>query len=185
MTSLPSTMPRLTCPPVLLRPFADGDVDLVRSVADDPLIPLITTVPTSGTREEALAYIGRQHDRLREGQGYSFAIADAADSHAVGQIGLWTRDIDAGRAAIGYWVASPFRRRGHLTAALAGLTEWALGHDEVHRIELHVEPWNDGSWRAATACGYQREGRLRSWQRVGDERKDVDVWSIVRPSPQS
>ena len=90
MTSLPTAMTRLVCPPVLLRPFEDGDVDLVRSVADDPLIPLITTVTTSGTREDALAYIGRQHDRLPEGQGYSFAIADAADGHAVGQIGLWT-----------------------------------------------------------------------------------------------
>lgn len=139
MTSLPTAMTRLVCPPVLLRPFEDGDVDLVRSVADDPLIPLIpliTTVTTSGTREDALAYIGRQHDRLPEGQGYSFAIADAADGHAVGQIGLWTRDIDAGRTTTGYWVAPPFRRRGYLTAALAGLTEWALGHDEVHRIEL-------------------------------------------------
>lgn len=176
---MPTVMPLIVRPPVVLRPFEDTDADLVRSVADDPLIPLITTVPTSSTVEDALAYIERQHDRLRDGQGYSFAIAHALHGVAVGQIGLWTRDLSAGRTSTGYWIAPQFRRRGYLQAALAGLTEWALALDEVHRIELHVEPWNAGSWRAAAACGYEREGRLRSWEQIGDERRDLDVWSII------
>lgn len=181
---MPTTLPRILRPPVLLRPFEDTDADLVRSVADDPLIPLITTVPTSGSTQDALAYIERQHARLRDGQGYSFAIAHAEQGHAMGQIGLWTRDLRAGRVSTGYWIAPQFRRRGHLSAALAGLTEWALTHDEVSRIELHVEPWNAGSWRAARSCGYEHEGTLRSWEQVGAERKDVDVWSVVRRPPE-
>lgn len=184
MSPMPTAMPRIVRPPVLLRPFENEDADLVCSVADDSLIPLITTVPTSGTREDALAYIARQHDRLREGAGYSFAVADEVTGEAVGQIGLWTRDITAGRATTGYWIAPQHRRRGCLTAALAGLTEWALSLDGVWRIDLHVEPWNDGSWRAAAACGYEREGRLRSWQQIGGERKDLDVWSIIRPQTE-
>lgn len=181
---MPTTLPRIVRPPVLLRPFEDTDADVVRSVADDPLIPHITTVPATGSTRDALAYIARQHGRLRDGQGYSFAIAHAEQGHAMGQIGLWTRDIDAGRTSTGYWIAPQFRRRGYLRAALAGLTEWALTLDEVHRVELHVEPWNDGSWRAASACGYEREGRLRSWEQIDAERKDLDVWSIVAASPE-
>lgn len=178
---MPTSLPRILRPPVLLRPFDDTDADLVRSVADDPLIPLITTVPTTGSTQDALAYIERQQARLRDEQGYSFAIAHAVQGHALGQIGLWTRDIGAGRAFTGYWIVPQHRRRGYLSAALAGLTEWALALDEVQRIELHVEPWNAGSWRAARACGYEREGRLRSWEQIGDERKDLDVWSILSP----
>lgn len=34
----------------MLRAFVNDDVDLVRSVARDPLIPLITTVPASGSQ---------------------------------------------------------------------------------------------------------------------------------------
>jgi hypothetical protein len=45
---LPSQMPVVTRPPVVLRAFRDDDVGLVQSVAGDPLIPLITTVPASG-----------------------------------------------------------------------------------------------------------------------------------------
>jgi len=148
-------------------------------VAGDPLIPLITTVPMDAGPAEVHAYLARQHERLRAGAGFSFAIADEDTDEAVGQIGLWTSEIATGRATTGYWVAPRFRRRGCAVAALGALTAWALTLDEVHRLQLHVEPWNEGSWRAAEACGYRREGLLRSWQRVGDERRDMFVYSIL------
>ena len=85
---LPTAVPRLAHALVVLRPFEAGDQDVVVSVASDPLIPLITTVPASGSAEDAAAYIRRQRDRLAEGAGYSFAIADATTDEAVGQIGL-------------------------------------------------------------------------------------------------
>lgn len=176
---MPADMPRLSAGPAVLRGFEDRDAEFVRSVADDPLIPLITTVPTSGALSDAIDFINRQRDRLVTGVGYSFAIADADSDEAVGQIGLWLREIAEGRATTGYWIASPFRRRGYLRAALQELTNWALSLREVQRLQLHVEPWNEGSWRAAEACGYEREGLLRSWQAVGDERKDMYVYSVL------
>ncbi|MEP7332405.1 MAG: hypothetical protein ABI692_09980 [Terracoccus sp.] len=116
-------MPRLVEYPVVLRAFEDRDAGLARSVAGDPLIPPLTTVPTSGTRADALAFVARQRDRLSTGSGYSFVVADAITDEAVGQIGLWL---------------------------------------------------------AAEACGYQREGLLRAWQVVGNERKVMYVYSIIR-----
>lgn len=179
MNALPARMPRPDGGLVLLRPFAEGDAGVVMSAASDPLIPLITTVPTSGTREDAVAYIERQHSRLISRTGYSFAIADAATDEAVGQIGLWLRDIDAGRASTGYWIAPQRRRNGFARAALSTLTAWALNLNEVHRLQLFVEPWNEGSWRTAEACGFEGEGLLRAWQQVGRERRDMYVYSIV------
>jgi [ribosomal protein S5]-alanine N-acetyltransferase len=49
----------------------------------------------------------------------------------------------------------------------------------LHRIELYVEPWNEGSWRAAERAGYVREGLLRSWQQVGSERRDLYMYSLL------
>lgn len=180
---LPNTMPHLATDRVMLRAFRQTDAPLIQAVARDPLIPLITTVPTSGTHTDAQGYIARQHQRLTDRTGYSFAIADPVTDEAVGQIGLWLRDIDQGRTSTGYWVAPAFRRRGLVNSALQTITEWALALDEVHRIELYVEPWNAGSWRAAESCGYAREGLLRSWQQVGSERRDMYVYSrITEPS---
>lgn len=114
---LPPSMPRLECAPVVLRPFAFEDAPLVASVANDPLIPLISTVPTSGRDEDVTAYIERQHGRLADGDGYSFVVADA--TQPVGQIGLWTQNIASGRASTGYWIAPQFRRRGYAVGHFA------------------------------------------------------------------
>jgi ribosomal-protein-alanine N-acetyltransferase len=118
---------------ITLRGFESRDERLVASVADDPLIPLITTVPATGDAADVRAYIDRQHDRLTAGAGYSFAVADPVTDDAVGQIGLWTSDIAAGRATTGYWIAAQHRRRGYGRAALASLTDWALTLNEVAR----------------------------------------------------
>jgi len=174
---LPTRIPRLVNPPVVLRAFKSSDAPLVTAVAADPLIPLITTVPKSGSPEDVAAYIERQHHRLTQLEGYSFAIADAETDEPVGQIGLWIKHIESGRASTGYWIARRYRRRGYVSAALRTLTDWAFGLEEVKRFELFVEPWNEGSWRAAETCGFQREGLLRSWEQVGDERKDMYVYS--------
>ena len=176
---LPTEMPVLTRPPVVLRAFRAEDVGLVQSVAGDALIPLITTVPASGDASDARAYIQRQQERLASGAGYSFAIADAATGEAVGQAGLWLRNLVEGRASTGYWIAPQFRRRRYATAALDAISRWGLSLDGIHRIELYVEPWNEGSWRAAEHVGYVREGLLRGWQQVGNERRDMYMYGLL------
>ena len=176
---LPTTMPRLQGSRVELRAFDSGDQALVTSVVSDPLIPLITTVPEHADVGAVAAYIERQRGRLEEGAGYSFAIADLVSSAGVGQIGLWTREAHLGRATIGYWVAPEFRRRGYASDALALLTAWAGSLAGLRRLQLFVEPWNAGSWRAAEACGFEREGLLRGWELVGDQHKDMYVYSLL------
>lgn len=165
---------------MVLRAFLDEDVPLVQQVAADPLIPLITTVPTTADAAAARAYVARQGARAATGEGYSFAVVDGSTGAAVGQIGLWLRDVRHGRAEVGYWIAGAHRRRGWARRALSALSAWGLGLPDVHRLECHVEPWNVGSCRAAEGAGYQREGLLRSWQAVGDERRDMYVYSLVR-----
>lgn len=158
---------------VVLRPFDGTDIDVVLAACRDPFIPLITSVPAGGDRAAAHAWIDLQAARLRRGWGHSFAIADAASGRAVGQIGLWTHRVGPDRATIGYWVAREHRRRGYVGRALATIAHWALVDRELPRVELYVEPWNEGSWRAAERAGFRREGLLRGWERVGGELKDM------------
>ncbi|ULH13940.1 GNAT family N-acetyltransferase (plasmid) [Deinococcus sp. KNUC1210] len=163
----------------MLRPFLPQDQALVFEAALDPLIPLITTVPSPCDEVQALAFIERQHDRFISGTGYSLAIAEATTSVAVGQIGLWLRDLSDGRATIGYWVVPSARRKGAAFHALWTLSEWGLAQPGIDRLQLYIEPWNEGSWRTAQRVGYRREGLLRSWQRVGQERRDMYMYSLL------
>lgn len=77
----------------------------------------------------------------------------------------------------------PSRRGAVLRCAHQIITSWGATLPGVHRLELYVEPWNEGSWRAAEHVGYQSEGLMRSWEPVGNERKDMLMYSMVNPSP--
>jgi RimJ/RimL family protein N-acetyltransferase len=164
-----------------LRGFTESepDLDLVRRASRDPVIPSISTVPTPYTEAEGRRYLTRQTRSLRDGFGYSFVIATAADHRPVGSVGVWLRDIDLGRVQLGYWVVDDHRRRGAARQAVTAAGRWALSTLPVARLEIHVEAWNVASIRTAESAGFVLEGLLRSWEDVGGERRDMLSYSLI------
>lgn len=177
----PLEVPVLRGAGCVLRPWSMDDISLVMDAGRDPVIPLITTVPTDGSEASCRAFVERQWSRAREGVGYSFAIApDDARAGAVGLIGLWPKNHDPERASIGYFIEQRHRGAGIAGRALGTLATWAFEAIDVVRLELYVEPWNVGSIRTAERVGFLREGLLRKAERVGTERRDVYVYGRVR-----
>ncbi|WP_313814593.1 GNAT family protein [Glutamicibacter sp.] len=171
--------PTIEAHPYRLRPFSMSDTGLIARAGKDPHIPLITSVPTSDDPTLLQAFIQRQHRRLINRSGYSLAIADAATDQAVGQVGRWLHNLTHGIASIGYWVDPEQRRRGAAGHALAAMSRWGLSQPHIDRLELYLEPWNEGSWHTAESCGYQREGLMRSWRRIAGQRKDLFMYSLL------
>jgi RimJ/RimL family protein N-acetyltransferase len=176
-------VPTLAAGALRLRPFTLVDIGAVREASSDPHIPLITTVPAAFTEDEGRRFIERQWSRAAQGTGYSFAIADASTDRAVGQVGLWLKDISNGRASVGYWIVRSARGSGAAGTAVLALARWAHQELQVPRLELYVEPWNTASIRTAEKAGYQREGLLRSWQQVGDMRRDMYMYARLATDP--
>jgi [ribosomal protein S5]-alanine N-acetyltransferase len=168
-----SELPTLRGDSVLVRAFTHVDIGVLQEVAEDPIISKITTVPAIYDEATAIAYIERQHDRLRSGEGYSFAICRSDHEHAVGQIGIWLTDLAKGRATVGYWIAGSARGAGLAGRALSLVSGWAFEMLPVHRLTAYVEPWNVGSIRTAESAGYAVEGLLRHWELVDGEPKDM------------
>jgi ribosomal-protein-alanine N-acetyltransferase len=167
---------------VALRGMTPADLAFARELATDPYVPLIGTLPAGASDEQASEWIDRQRgDQMVQRQGLTFAIADAHTDRAVGHIALWLAELRHGRASAGYSIAPSARRRGLAAAALTALTRFAWTIDGLHRIELHVEPWNVGSVRTAERAGYEREGLLRSHQEIGGERRDMLLYAAIRP----
>ncbi|WP_284705064.1 GNAT family N-acetyltransferase [Nocardioides bruguierae] len=169
---------------VRLRGFEELDVGAVFEAAKDPGVRLLTGLEAD--QSSAQRYVARQELRSQRGLGHSWVIVDAARGYAVGQIGMWIRatapdgrtgymEEAHGRAALGYWVKPGARSQGFATAALQAASEWALSQPDIERLELFVEPSNGASLRVALGAGYQREGLLRSYQRIGHERRDMIV----------
>ncbi len=162
----------------LLRPWSMADLPAVVDASYDPVIPLITSVPPNGSEQECREYIERQWARAREGDGYSFAVCAATEpGSAAGHIGLWPSAGDTARASTGYWLTASARGIGLAARALATLASWAFTETGVARMHLYVEPWNVASIRTAERAGFAREGLLRSWLRIGDQRRDMYVYA--------
>ncbi len=178
-------LPVLEAGPFRLRGFDVRDVPMVVEAAADPVIPLIASLEAGCGPAEAGRFVARQQRQLRDGRGYSFVVADGADDHGVGSIALWLADVDQGRATVGYWVVASARGRGAATHALRALSAWATGDLGIPRLQVHVEPWNLPSVRTAEAAGYRFEGLLRSWETVGGERRDMEVYSLLAPGTGS
>ena len=178
---------RLELGHVTLRAFSEADLQAITQAADDPYIQLLSGL-VPGDAESARAYLRRQPLRAERDLGLSLAITETATDRVVGQIGLWLRAVapdgstgyleeSHGRAALGYWILPTERRKGFAGTALNGLSTWALTLDNVERLEVFIEPSNVPSWRAAERAAYRREGTLRSWQRIGDSRRDMYLYS--------
>ncbi|RCS91438.1 GNAT family N-acetyltransferase [Brevibacterium aurantiacum] len=167
---------------VLLRAVEARDAAMAQSLSTDPYVPQTGSLPGDATVREALAWVGRQQKRHAEGAGFSFTIARRSDDVAIGHCGLWLKDLDEGRASAGYAVAPSERGRGYAAEALAALTEFAWTVPGLRRVELFIEPWNDGSIRTAERAGYVREEGLQGRHRkVGGERRDMILFASVRP----
>lgn len=165
----------------LMRPWQLRDTAVLKEAADDPYIPLITTVPRKWSEDSARCFVNRQTQRSDERVGYPFAIVDEQDT-VVGHIGLWTRDLDLGRASIGYWIVASARGRGIASAALTALSEWAFSKLRIPRVELYIEPWNTASIKTAEKSGFICEGLLRSWCEIGGKRTDMRMFSKINPT---
>ncbi|MBK6032093.1 GNAT family N-acetyltransferase [Streptomyces sp. MBT59] len=176
-------------PDFVLRPWEMSDLPLIREASLDPYIPLITTIPAPYSEAAAEAFVRRQWERAATGAGYPFAIVRSRDRRPVGAIGLWLRELPEGRASLGYWLTDLARGQGVARAALRGpgdalaalrtVTGWALRDLGVPRLQLYIEPWNTASARIAEDIGFRREGLLRGWQQVGDERRDMAVYALL------
>lgn len=165
-----------------MRAFTDDDVPMVLDLANDPYVPLIGTLPAHATETQAREWIRRNLGRWDEGAGFSFAIAEAATGRAVGGAGLWLADLAEGRARAGYSVAPVERGHGYAADALTALTAFAWTLPGLHRVELHIEPWNTRSIRTAERAGYTREGLMRSHQEIGGRRRDMLLYAAIRPA---
>jgi ribosomal-protein-alanine N-acetyltransferase len=170
--------PRLSDGVVTLRRWEAADAGCVEAVSGDPYITLITTVPTEYSPDAGLQFIERQWSRIVNGEGVSLAIAFVQSDRACGCLTMTHRSSPAtGSVGIGYRVVPAERGDGVARRAVALASDWALQRPGIARIEALVEPVNIASQRVVEAAGFEREGLLRSYAILGDQRADVYIYS--------
>jgi RimJ/RimL family protein N-acetyltransferase len=137
-----------------------------------------TRLPADGVDGEFVTgWIGRYERGWEDGSRVAFAILDGRSDEFLGFAAAVDLELEARQAELGYMILPAARGRGAATRALALLTRWCFDALGLERLELRIDPANEGSNRVAERAGYRREGVLRSLHLKDGVRSDVGVWS--------
>jgi ribosomal-protein-alanine N-acetyltransferase len=85
---------------------------------------------------------------------------------------------EAREVELGYAVSPWARGRGVATASLRMMSRWAFAEGMVRLVAL-ISVDNPASSRVAQKAGYTFEGVLRSVHHRGEERVDLQSWSLL------
>lgn len=175
--SLNDNLPVVAGDGVMLRVPYSGDYAewaALREQSRAFLTPWEPTWPADDlTRGAFRRRLRRYAEDLRSDHAYAFLIFRSEDNVMIG--GMTLANIRRGVAqtgSIGYWIGSPFARKGYMTAALRVLIPFFFGTLRLHRLEAACIPTNTASIRLLEKAGFEREGYARSYLCINGEWQD-------------
>ena len=172
--------PQVARSPVTLRPTREGDAELLnlwRSEASVGLYQPLGTITLQRLKTELAA---QDHSELYRSRGDKFQWIIQYGSQPAGWITLVVTNWDHGLAEIGYALSTPFQRRGITPPALRHLLHDLFLHTTIQRVEARCAVENVGSRKVLEALGFEREGLLRSYFVLRDNRVDNYLYAMLR-----
>lgn len=163
----PGTLPgvdptEITAGRLHLRPWKEGDQQVLVAAGSDPETARWTNVPSPYTRAAADEWVRVTAPRgWADGTALSFAVCDSTTSEVLASVAL-RQGCDPGVWDIGYWCVPQHRGQGVVPEALGSLCRWGFGALGASRIEWMAQVGNHASLRSAQKAGFQLEGVLRA-----------------------
>jgi len=173
------SLPTLAAPPILIRPWLEGDVESCLRGCADKLVQALTSMPDP--HEPTVArWISTRQSQSIEGRSSFVAIATADGKSILGSIGIIGFEWKHARAEVGYWLLPEQRGRGFATLALKAYSAWIFDTLPIERIDLFASQGNLASMEVAKRCGYTYEGLLRSFRIYSGNRESLETFSLLR-----
>jgi RimJ/RimL family protein N-acetyltransferase len=86
----------------------------------------------------------------------------------VGSTGLHSLNWKVPKCEVGYWGRNSYLKRGLITEAVTGITQFALAHLNMQRVECMTDAENMPSRLVAERAGFALEGILRNERKAPD-----------------
>jgi RimJ/RimL family protein N-acetyltransferase len=175
---LASLLPeRITCSPVVLRPFALADAARVQLLAGDRRVSETTAlIPHPYEDGMAQAWIASQANQVGRGREYTYAITRAADALLVGAISM--RPAAGEQENLGYWIGRDYWGQGYATAAARAIIAVTFRCLDCNQLTASHLVRNAASGRVLEKCGLTAVRRVQRDHRGRQE--DFCVCGITR-----
>jgi [ribosomal protein S5]-alanine N-acetyltransferase len=176
---------RLFSPRLVLRPLATADHDAWTAGFVSRLPPRNRHDggphdPTQTPRPWFRKLCQRHRKLWREDECYILAIFDRHTGRHYGHLDIYVIEReDRQWGNLGYAIHNTAQRRGLATEACSVAIPWAFRVLSLHRLEAVISPDNAGSLGVARKLGLELECTRRSFERVGTEWRDLDVYVAI------
>jgi RimJ/RimL family protein N-acetyltransferase len=157
-----TTLPALDHPLAALREMREADLEPWFRILAQPAVHEHTSWNLASA-DDLSAYA--KQDRA-PGSLVRFAIVRRDDGAFIGSAGFHSVSAPHRTAEIAYDLAPTFWGLGIARTACAVLTNWAIAHVGLMRVQATTLSTNTRSTRVLEACGFEREGLLRHYRLV-------------------
>jgi ribosomal-protein-serine acetyltransferase len=124
----------------------------------------------------------------------AFIRAEMEKHRATGELaaGIWFEQGFAGiigthlidrlnrKIEIGYWLGTPFRRRGIMTDACRAVVEYCFRELDLNRVEIRCAAGNQASRAIPARLGFTHEATLKEAQLLYGTYHDLEIWRLLR-----
>ena len=144
---------------IILRPWQEGDADVLFKWASDPEVGPRAGWPPHKSKEESLEVIRT----IFSGEGM-WAVILKETGQPIGSVGYLPAShsnlaIADNECEVGYWIARPYWGKGYCTEALRLVIDYCVRVKGFHALWGDYFPENPASGRVMTKCGFIDTGR--------------------------
>jgi ribosomal-protein-serine acetyltransferase len=162
-----------------LRPLGTADVRELHDLIEANRDYLAAWLPWASGQTAAETRGFLVAAQMQEEGGDGFQAAVVVDGEIAGVCGYVGVDWENRSTTIGYWLAADRQGRGTMSAAVAALTEHALGAWELGRVEIRVAAGNRRSRAIPERLGFRAEATFRKAQRLDGQSHDLVIYALV------
>jgi ribosomal-protein-alanine N-acetyltransferase len=117
---------------------------------------------------------------VRTGTAIRWVIADPESNAFLGSGGFWRWDRRHFRAEVGYDLGRAHWGKGLMTEALGAMLRFGFEVMNLHSVEAHIDPRNEGSKRVLEKVGFRQEAFFRENFFHAGQFSDTAVFSLLR-----
>lgn len=134
------------------------------------------------TLEETKVNVKEAHIKFLQREDLRMHIFQRDTNEFIGSTGLHRIDWEVPKFEIGYWIDTRQSRKGYITEAVQGLTDFAFDELNANRVEIQCDAKNIKSRSIPERLGYQLEGihYKDSIAIDGDGLRDTCIYAKVK-----
>lgn len=164
---------------ITLRAPEPEDLEFLYRTENEPALWIYSARKEPYSRFALRQYIKNCDQSVFERGQLRFVIKENTSGAPIGTIDLFDFDYYNGKAELGIFVDTPYRRQGYAQRAIGLLAEYARRFLHLHQLYAYVETENAASRHTLTKAGFCHTATLADWLQRDSRFVDIALLQYV------